>query len=130
MKAQVKLLSQEDLPHVPNKFQRYHSREAETLCNSLGARDAFFPTLSPPPPHPINDGHWTSGGQLHQSGPVFSSSNPQNCPIRGIIDLYELHVWNSAHVIYHIMLIQKSWTEQNFRSPTPSQTPVSLAHWC
>ena len=56
------------------------------------------------------------------------TSDPQNCPIRGVVDLYEQHGLNSVNIIYHIWVIQKSWTDQNSRFPTLTQTPLSLAH--
>ena len=36
------------------------------------------------------------------------TSDPQNCPIRGVVDLYEQHGLNSVNIIYHIWVIQKS----------------------
>ena len=75
------------------------------------------------------DAHWMSGGQLRRFGFVLPPSDPKNCLIKEVIDLHELHVWNSAHAIYHMKVIQKSWTNQNLRSATPGQTHALLAYW-
>ena len=71
---------------------------------------------------------WSVASIRFRSLPPLLTSDPQNCPIRGVIDLYEQHGLNSVNIIYHIWVIQKSWTDQNSRFPTLTQTPLSLAH--